>query len=191
MLSRLIVVTVSLLIATASLSSADDKPIIIVTEEADLDPPTVRLDAELASPVGAVAVVVSYPVMPRFTVEFGGGYGFSGVQASLMAKTYWGSRRLRFTPGLGASAGFPLGTRTFNRGHPRGDEAKLGRGVLMRWLDVDALSVEYRPGDFVLSAAAGISVSLRDAHWDIGDEHGDVSLGTVLPQFRIGVGKAF
>lgn len=180
---RTVVVTCSLLVSLASSAHA----------EADLPAPAVRVDAEVGSPVGvgAVGLVVSHPIVPRFTVEFGAGYGFSGVQASLMAKVPWGRGRLRFMPGVGLSAGFPLGTRTFNRGHPRGDVTKLGRGILMRWLDADLLGVEYRAGGFLFTASAGLSIPLRDAHWDIGDEHGDVSFGSPLPQLRLGAGKSF
>ena len=195
MLGRAVLVTVSLLLATTSPSSAQPRPrrVIIITDEPELPAPAVRVDAEVGPSIGvsAVTIAVSYPIVHRFAVEFGAGYGYSGVQVSLMGRVPWGRGPLRFIPGLGVSGGFPLGTRTFNRGHPTGHEDDIGRGVLMRWLDADLLAVEYRRGRLQLTASAGVTVALRNAHVDLDGEHEDISFGTALPQVRLGIGRVF
>lgn len=158
--------------------------------------PAVRLDLGVASPVGAIGVVYTRPVSTwrsRLGIEVGAGFGLSGLQLSGMGKLRLGGDRWRFTPGLGIGLGVPVGAGSgFHEGHPSSDSDARGRAVFMRWLDVDAVGVEYRgTSRLVFAASAGLTVALNHAHWDVGDIGNDIRPGDPTPQVRVGFGRTF
>lgn len=163
------------------------------TAELTTSSPALRVDAGLFSPVGSLGIVYSRPIHPRAAVELGGGIGFSGIQLSAMMKLRVGNERTKFTPGVGLSVGLPiLGTSSVHEGHPTGDDEMQGASVTMGWLDLDLLGVEHRTrSGVVLSASAGVTVALTEGHWDAVGLGNNIEQLDVLPQFRLGVGKAF
>lgn len=190
-MSRCLAILTSLpLLAIASTAAA--QPVAVEKQSAPVPAPAVRVDLGAGSAVGSIGVVYSRPFDPQLAVEIGAGYGFSGVQLSLMGKYQRGSGSWRFTPGLGLSLGIPVGEPTFHSGHPAGDDERRGRGKIMPWLDVDLVGVEYRSaGGFVFAASGGLNVALASAHWDVIDMGDDISPGAIAPQFRLGFGKTF
>ncbi|MBA3458520.1 MAG: hypothetical protein H0T46_01055 [Deltaproteobacteria bacterium] len=151
-----------------------------------------RVELGLFSPVGALGLVYSRPIHQRVAVELGAGFGFSGLQLSAMAKLRRGKGRTKFTPGIGLSVGMPVFGSAIHTGHPAGDDEMRGSDVISAWLDVDLLGVEHRTrSGLVLSASGGVTVALTEGHWDAADLGNDINPFDVLPQFRLGIGKAF
>lgn len=158
--------------------------------------PAVRVDLGVASPVGMFGVVYTRPLSTwrsRLGIEAGAGFGLSGLQLSAMGKLRLGGDRWRFTPGLGIGLGVPMGAGSgFHEGHPSPDSDARGSAVVMRWLDVDVVGVEYRGASrLVFAASAGLTVALNHAHWDIGDIGSDIRPGDPTPQVRFGLGRTF
>jgi len=180
---------IALVLALTAPAAAD--PSVTVTSAA-LPSPSMRVELGLFSPVGALGVVYSRPVHRLAAVEIGAGIGFSGLQLSAMAKLRRGEGRTKFTPGIGVSVGLPVLGTSIHEGHPTGDDEMRGADVTSAWLDVDVLGVEHRTtSGFVFSASGGVTVALTKGHWDAADLGDDIEPFNVLPQFRLGVGKAF
>jgi hypothetical protein len=154
---------------------------------------SLRLDAGLFSPVGELGVVYSRPIHPQAAMELGAGVGFSGVQLSGMAKLQLGRERTKFTPGIGVSVGLPMLGSSVHEGHPNPDDNEMrGAPVTMAWLDVDLLGVQHRTrSGLVLTASGGVTLAMTKGHWDTADLGDDIRPLDALPQFRLGVGKAF
>ena len=153
---------------------------------------SLRLDVGLFSPVGALGVVYSRPVHRLAAIELGAGAGFSGLQLSGMAKLQLGDGRTKFTPGIGLSVGLPVLGSMVHEGHPNDDEEMLGAPVTMAWLDIDLVGVQHRTrSGMILSASGGLAVALTKGHWDAAGLGSDIKPLDVLPQLRVGVGKAF
>jgi len=195
MTSRL-VVTLAILSVAGLRASAAAESSAVGTSTTPLASPAVRVDVGVASPVGVIGVVYTRPVSSwrtRLGIEAGAGVGLSGLQLSAMGKLRLGGDRWRFTPGLGIGLGMPIGAGSvFHEGHPSPDSDAHGAAVIMRWLDVDVVGLEYRgPSRLVFAASAGLTVALNHAHWDVGDIGSDIRPGDPTPQVRIGFGRSF
>ncbi len=194
MTSRLAVTLATLSIASLPAGAAADSP--AVGTSTNVAPSAFRVDLGVGSPVGMIGVVYTRPTSTwgsRLGLEAGAGLGLSGLQLSVMGKLRLGSGHWRFTPGLGIGLGVPMGSgSTFHEGHPSPDSDEHGPSVVMRWLDVDLVGVEYRgTSRLVFAASAGATVALNHAHWDIGDVGSDIRPGDPSPQVRIGLGRTF
>jgi hypothetical protein len=195
MTSRLAVTLATLSFAGLPAAAAAEPP-AVGTSTVPLPSPALRVDLGVASPVGAIGVVYTRPTSTwgsRLGLEAGVGIGLSGLQLSAMGKLRLGGDRWRFTPGLGIGLGVPLGPgSTFHEGHPDPDSDEHGPSVVMRWLDVDAVGIEYRGrGRLLFAASAGVTIALNHAHWDLGDIGSDINAGDPSPQLRLGLGRTF
>lgn len=159
----------------------DKPPAETVTDHSSS--PAVRVDVGFFSAIGELGVVMSRPMSEQTAIEVGAGVGGSGLILSVMGKLRLGHEETRFTPGIGFSMGLPL---------PGISDVTTGDGgspTPTAWLDLDLIGVEHRTqSGLVLSANAGLTVPLADGHWDIGDMGNSIE---PLPQFRLGLGKAF
>ena len=143
-------------------------------------PSTLVFNLGFASAVGEVGVAFEHDFAENFSLEAGGGFGWTGAQLSLMPKLAFGSAHDRFVTGAGLSVSVP--------------GAKLSNGTdeVVLWLNVDLAGYEYRSGSgFVFTIAAGFATSLSSGITAAIDENnaGSVDLsGYTVPQVRLGVG---
>jgi len=136
-----------------------------------------RLDLGFVSAVGEAGVTYTRSLTRTVQLEAGAGWGFSGLQLSLMPKLSVGGARHRYVGGVGLAAAVRL--------NPDSDESPV-----LGWLNADILGYEYRSaGGFTLLAAIGLSVGIA-GHYSWEDGREEVA-GILMPQGRIGVGYSF
>ena len=176
-MSRLAALAVaSLLVFGASRASAQD--------EAPLHPNRMGFDLGVASAVGEIGLVYQFAPSPRWRFEGGLGWGFSGVQLSVMPKIALGGA-CSFVAGLGPSVGV---------GGPyaqSGPEHQPQPDVIP-WLNLDVPGVEcHSDAGISFQATLGVTMALRAFHYDITDVGATIHAGNLFPQARFGFGWWF
>jgi hypothetical protein len=146
----------------------------------------VGIDLGAASAVGVVGVGYQFAPVPWLRLEGAVGWGPTGTQLSFMPKIAPNTGRFcTFTAGAGAA--LALG----------GVQAKDGPGHEPRpdplpWLNVDVSGIECRTSSgFSWGGALGVTVPLKDFHWDLADTGETMTAGTIIPQTRAGIGWWF
>jgi len=143
----------------------------------------VRGDFGLASAVGAIGVTYTRTFADLFGLEGGLGWGFSGVQLSLMPKLFLGSAHHRLVLGVGPSMGVPTESHD-SSGDPT---APIGYVNVEFGYDLRTES------GVAFEIALGATTVVSHTHWDTFciDSCVHVRSGDVFPTLRIGVGHWF
>jgi len=142
------------------------------------------IDVGVASAVGIAGVGFQLAPVPWLRLEGAVGWGPTGTQLSLMPKIAPNTGRMcTFTTGAGAA--LAIGGVQAEPGHgPRPDP--------LPWLNVDVGGIECRlRSGFSWQGALGVTVPLKDFHWDLADTGDTIKAGTIVPQARAGIGWWF
>jgi hypothetical protein len=149
----------------------------------DLPRHRVGLDLGVGSAVGAIGLTYNHAFTPMFRGEAGVGWGWSGVQLSVMPKVALHGGACAFTSGFGAA--LALGGPSVEAGHGPAPWA-------IPWLNFDALGVECPTwGGLSASAALGLTMPLRAFHYDFSELGDTVKAFSLLPQGRVSLGWWF
>ena len=143
----------------------------------------VALDLGVGSAIGGVGLTYNYAFSPMFRGEAGVGWGFSGVQLSVMPKVALHGHGCAFTSGIGGAVA--LGGPSVEEGHGPAPSS-------VPWLNFDAFGVECPGwGGLSGSVALGLTMPLRAFHWDFAELGDTVKAFSVLPQGRVSLGWWF
>jgi len=150
----------------------------------------VRAELGLASPVGFAGASAWHDVTPHFRLEGGGGFGWSGLQVSALARAMLGTPNHRLVPGLGVSLGIP--TDNGEIADPSVDGHR-DSSVVMPWLNVDVLGYEYKSdAGWTLLTAFGLFTPLRTGVWGGAEFGGQLHpFRSWYPEGHIAFGRAF
>jgi hypothetical protein len=172
-----VVVVASLVALGAGRAAAQDAPPVHRNR--------LGFDLGIASAVGTIGLAYQFAPSPRFRLEGGLGWGFSGVQLSIMPKVALGGAPCVFVVGLGPSLAL---------GGPYADAgaAHEPRPDVIPWLNLDVPGIECRSdAGFSVEATLGLTMALRAFHYDIADTGATIHAGNLLPQGRFGLGWWF
>jgi hypothetical protein len=194
--TRTVLATLLALLLLPAVARADElvaaQPSTPATEDLALKRHAIGFSGGLFSAVGLAGLTYSYAPLDRLTIESGLGYGFSGLQLSVMPKLVLGTARDRFVAGAGLALALPrTGGSPTSAGEPFIDSDTA------LWLNVDAVGYEHRfANGLSLGLAAGVTVGLVGGRicvidcFDRRDWDKEVA-GLWGPQGRISVGYWF
>lgn len=140
----------------------------------------IKLDGGFLSATGFGGINYIFAPVEMFNLEAGVGYGFSGVQISLMPKIAAGSRNDRYVGGVGLALAIPTGNSAIET-----------PGL---WLNADIAGYEHRFDCGVsLSIALGLTAGLAGGKWHGISEHSESEslLGVIFPQGRLSLAYWF
>jgi hypothetical protein len=169
-------VVISTLVCGAGRAAAQD--------EAPVHPNRLGVDLGVASAVGSIGLAYQFAASHRWRFEGGLGWGFSGVQLSIMPKVAFGGA-CSFV--LGAGPSLAVGGPYAESGPEHQPQPKA-----IGWLNVDVPGVECRSDAGIsFEATLGVTMALTTFHYDITDVGATVHAGNLLPQARFGLGWWF
>jgi len=178
MWTRTLAAVFILVVGPAATARADDDD-----EASSVPRHRVALDFGLGSAIGAVGLTYNYAFSPLFRGELGAGWGWSGVQLSVMPKVALHGHACALTSGFGAAVA--LGGPSVEAGHGPAP-------TTIPWLNLDAVGVECPTrGGLSASIALGLTMPLRAFHWDFSELGDTTKAFSVLPQGRVSLGWWF
>jgi hypothetical protein len=139
----------------------------------------IKLDIGLFSATGFGGASFVYAPWDALQLEAAVGYGFSGVQLSVMPKVAAGTRHDRYVGGVGIAVAVPVP-----------DVSMIDTAGL--WLNIDLAGYEHRfQSGFAMSVAVGFTVGLAGGRFEASHgppEYGDIA-GGFLPQIRLSIAQ--